>query len=88
MTLTLKPDTEARLRAVAAQRGLAPEAALDSVLAEAQASFDEAVAGIRCGMADAEAGDRGVLLEDYRAGLSAKEQIPAEAAASTETRHV
>ncbi len=35
MTLIVSPETEARLHLVAAQRGLAPEAALDSLLDEA-----------------------------------------------------
>ena len=32
MTLILTPDTEARLRAVAAQKGLAPEEVIDALL--------------------------------------------------------
>lgn len=74
MTLTLTSDTEARLRAVAAQRGLTPEEALDVVLAEAQTDFDEAVAGIRRGMDDFAAG-RWISLEDYEAQVRAKRQI-------------
>ncbi len=47
MTLTLTPDTEARLRSVAAQRGLPPEKTIDILLAEADTDFQEAIAGIQ-----------------------------------------
>ena len=64
MTLILKPETEARLLSVAAQRQLPPEEALDVLLAEADTDFQEAVAGIRRGMADAAAG-REITFEEY-----------------------
>lgn len=73
MSLMLAPHTEARLRAVAKQRGLPPAEALDTVLAEAQTDFDEAVAGIRVGRQDFAAG-RWVSLEDYEAQVMAKRQ--------------
>lgn len=73
MTLTLAPETETRLRTVAAQRGLAPEDALAQVLAEATEDFEEAVAGIREGLADVEAG-RTVTLEDHWAAVRARRQ--------------
>ncbi len=37
MTLTLSPEAEAHLTAVAARRGLPPSAALDQILTEARA---------------------------------------------------
>ena len=66
MTLTLTPDTEARLRSVVAQRGLPPERTIDVLLAEADADFHEAIAGIQRGMEDFAAG-RWISLEDYEA---------------------
>ncbi|MBV9848892.1 MAG: hypothetical protein JO250_04310 [Armatimonadetes bacterium] len=74
MTLTLSPETEARLLAVAAQRRLPPEAALAAVLAEAETDFNEAVAAIQEGLADLDAGDRGMLLEEYRAQVHAERE--------------
>lgn len=66
MTLTLTPDTEARLRSVAAQRGLPPEKTIDILLAEADTDFQEAIAGIQRGMDDFAAG-RWIPLNDYEA---------------------
>ena len=66
MKLTLAPQTEARLRNVAAQRGLPPEIALDAVLAEAEGDFDSAAAEVRAGMDDFAAG-RWVSLEAMEA---------------------
>ena len=72
MTLTLTPETEARLMAVAAQRGLPPVAALDAILTEAETDFNEAVAGIQRGIADAAAG-REISLEEYRTRITAED---------------
>ncbi len=73
MTLTLTPDTEARLRSVAAQRGLPPEKTIDVLLAEADTDFHEAIAGIQRGMDDFAAG-RWISLEDYEAQIQAERQ--------------
>lgn len=73
MTLTLTPDTEARLRSVAAQRGLPPEQTIDVLLAEADTDFQQAVAGIQRSMDDFAAG-RWISLEDYEAQLPARRQ--------------
>ncbi len=58
--LTLAPDTEMRLRTVAAGRGLAPEQALEPLLAhalsEAEAELQETLAGLRASAADFAAG--------------------------------
>ena len=81
VTFVLTSENEARLRIVAAQRGLAPEEALTALLTEAQKDFDAAVAGIRRGMADAEAG-REISLEDYRAQITEGERSPSHRAVS------
>ncbi len=57
MTLTLTPDAEGHLLAVADQRGLSPDAAFSVVLAEARLDFDEAAA-VREGPDDLGAGDK------------------------------
>ena len=64
MTLTLNPATEARLRSVAHQRGLAPEATLDAVLAEAEDR--EMQAELRASVEDYAAG-RSMTVGEYRA---------------------
>lgn len=66
MTITLTHGTEAMLLAVAAQRGLAPDEALNVLLAEAATDFEEAVAGIQRGMDDFAAG-RWISLEEFTA---------------------
>ena len=72
MPLTLAPETEARLRSFAADRGQDPEetltALVDNALAAAEAEFSEAVAGIRAGMEDFAAG-RWISLEELEARL-------------------
>lgn len=73
MAVTLTPDIEARLRTVAAQRGLPPEQTLADVLAEAEADFNDTIEGIRAGLEDVEAG-RTVTLEEYRAEVMARRQ--------------
>lgn len=69
-TITLAPDMEARVRAVADRQGLAPEAVLgrllESALAEEERQLQEIAAAIQTSMADFEAG-RSVSLEDWRA---------------------
>jgi len=72
MTLTLPPETEARLHSVAAQRGLPPEKTLDVLLVEADTNYYEAIAGIQRGMDDYTAG-RWISLEDYEAEAEAKQ---------------
>ena len=71
MTLTLTPDTEARLHALAAQRGLAPEETIARLITEANADFNEAIAGIQRGMDDFAAG-RWISMEDYDAQIEAE----------------
>jgi len=66
MPLTLTPENEELLTAIAAQRGLPPEDTLAEVLAEARAEFDDAVADVRASLEDFAAG-RSVSLEEYRA---------------------
>ncbi len=53
MTLTLSPEAEAHLAAVAAQRRLSPEDALAQVLAEARADFDDATTNTEDSLDDA-----------------------------------
>lgn len=84
VTLDIPPDTEARLREKATRHGQAlPDYLLtlaesdvfeerDRTDAEDQADFEEATAAIREALADFDAGDRGILLEDYRAQIRAK----------------
>ncbi len=83
MTLTLPPATEARLRAAAAQRGLAPEETIDALLAEAEAIPDQVIltpseqeqvlAALRASVEDYAAG-RWISLEDYEAEIQAEKQ--------------
>jgi len=73
MTLTLTQNAEESLLAVAAQRHLPPEEALEIVLSEAKAQFNEAVIGIQAGMADFDAG-RWLSLEDVDARFEARRQ--------------
>ena len=60
MTLTLTPDTEIRLRTVAAGRGQAPEQALEvllaQALADAETELQDTLAGLRASAADFAAG--------------------------------
>jgi predicted transcriptional regulator len=72
MTLTLTPDAEARLRSVAAQRGLPPEQTIDVLLAEADTDFQQAVAGIQRGIDDFAAG-HWISLEDYEAQIQSEQ---------------
>lgn len=90
LTLDMPPDTEAVLREKAARRGQAlPDYLLtlaeadvfeesDMTDAEDQADFEEAAAASREALADFDAGDRGMLLEDYRAEMEARHQANAK----------
>jgi predicted transcriptional regulator len=75
MTLVLTPDTEQRLRVVAAGRGQAPEDALQSILgqalADAEAELQGTLSGLRAGAADFAAG-RWTTPEDLDAALRAR----------------
>lgn len=68
--MTLAPELEARVRAVADHRGLAPEIALsrllETALAQEEQEFQSTVAALRASIADFEAG-RSISLEDWRA---------------------
>ena len=76
MTLTLTPDTETRLRTVAAGRGQAPEQALESLLAQAladaEAELQDTLLGLRASAADFAAG-RWVAPEELDATLRARQ---------------
>jgi predicted transcriptional regulator len=59
MNVVLKPETESRIREIAAQEGKEPEALVDSLLAEAIESREESartMAAIQKGLDDFEAG--------------------------------
>jgi hypothetical protein len=77
MMLTLTPDTEMRLRTVAAGRGLAPEQALETLLGQAlsaaEAELQETMEGLRASAADFAAG-RWNTLEELDAVLRARRQ--------------
>ncbi len=68
--ITLAPDLEARLRAIADRDGLAPEAALtrllEDALADREQEFQETIAALRASQADFDAG-RSLSLEEWRA---------------------
>lgn len=73
LMLNLSPETEARLHEMASRHGQKPEeyalSLLDKWLREDEQGFAEAVAAVHEGLTDLEAGDRGMLLEDYRAEI-------------------
>ena len=83
MTLTLTPGSEARLRALSAQRGLPPEETIDALLAEAEVKPDqivltaleeeEVLAALKASVEDYAAG-RWISLEDYETQIR-EEQI-------------
>ena len=83
MTLTLTPGSEARLRALSAQRGLPPEETIDALLAEAEAKPNltvltaleetEVMASLKASVEDYAAG-RWISLEDYEEQIR-EEQI-------------
>lgn len=74
MPLTLTPQSEEHLTAIAAQRGLPPDDALAQVLAEARAASErerqEAIEGVRRSEADFAAG-RSLSWEELRAHMDA-----------------
>ena len=67
VTLELSPDAEAGLRERAAKRG-------QSIAGYLLTLAEETIAVIEEGLADLHAGDKGVLLEDYRAEVMAKRE--------------
>lgn len=83
LILNLTPEVEAHLHEMASQHGQKPEeytlSLLDEWVRQDEREFTEAVSAIREGLADLEAGDRGMLLEDYRSQL--EEQYRREDAA-------
>ena len=68
--ITLAPETEAQLQTVATQRGVSAEEALSELIAEA-AEVADAVAGLRQGTAEINAGDW-MSLEDLRRDMDAQ----------------
>ena len=90
LLLNLPSDKETRLREIADQDGKTPEeyalSLLDQWLLADEQDFQEAAAAVGEGLTDLENGDRGMLLEDYRAQLEMEyrrqdEAAPAKAAA-------
>lgn len=83
MTLTLTPDTEARLRSLAARRGQAPEAIVEALVqyasTEEERELQEAAAGIRAGLEDFAAG-RWTALEELEAESRTARQSVSEKA--------
>lgn len=77
MPLTLSPEAEARVRAVADRSGLPADVMLsdllEAALQEQEQEFQETVAGIQAGMDDYAAG-RWTSLEDWRIEMVTKRQ--------------
>lgn len=71
MPLTLTPETEARLRAVASVRGLAPEDTLDVIIADAEVDDRQMQAELQASV-DAIAAGHSLTLEEYRARAMAR----------------
>jgi len=69
MTLTLSPETEAQLTAVAALRGLPLEDALAELVAQARAEYEESAAAVRQSLAEIAAG-HWVALEQFEQEFS------------------
>ena len=71
LMLNLSPEAEARLHEIASLHGQEPEeytaCLVDEWLREDEKGLAESAAALREGLDDLEAGDRGMLLEDYRA---------------------
>lgn len=71
LMLDLSPGKETHLRELADAQGQTAEeytlSLLDEWLRDDERDFAEASEAVREGLADSEAGDRGMLLEDYRA---------------------
>lgn len=86
LTLELPLDVETRLQELSSLHGQPPAEyalhLLDDWLREDEQDLSESVAALRQGLADLEAGDRGVLLEDYRTQLEAEYQRQDEASVS------
>lgn len=81
MSITLTPETEARLREQAVRQGLEPDALADSLLAEALAWEEvdraEAVEGIRRGLEASDAG-RVRPFAEFAAEMRAKYNLPTD----------
>lgn len=87
VTLDISPDTEAQLREKAARHGqdlpdyflMLAEADVeeDTDLTDINAQIDlvETVIAVRAALADLDAGEKGMLLEDYRAEVEAKRRL-------------
>jgi predicted transcriptional regulator len=92
MTLTLTPETESQLTAIAAQRGVSPEEALAELLTEARASIErerqEVLEGLQQGTAEIGAGDW-VPLEDLRRDLHehARKRRQSDSLSASESCH-
>ena len=75
MTLTLTPDTETRLRTFAEEQGLAPEEVHDALLTraleEAEAEWQDTLAGLDQSVEDYNAG-RWITAEDMSRELKAE----------------
>lgn len=94
LTLEIPPEIEGRLQERAIQNGQAVADYLltlveadvleeiESAEPTDQADFEEAAAAIREALADFDAGDRGMLLEDYRAQVRGKQQVRSGEAAA------
>jgi predicted transcriptional regulator len=67
--MEITPETEARLQAVAAQRGLTPEQTIIDLLTEQE----KTLAALRASVEDFAAG-RWISLEDYEAQILAERQ--------------
>lgn len=67
--MELTPEIEARLKAVAARRGLSPSEVTAMFLAEQE----EMLAGLRASVEDREAG-RSMTLDEYEASAMARRQ--------------
>jgi predicted transcriptional regulator len=85
LTLNITPAAEARLRHLAdlegEEEGAIATRLLNGLLAEEERDFNEAVEAIREGLADLDAGDRGMLLEDYRTQIQSERHGSAKNAA-------
>ena len=93
VTLELSPEAEADLRERAARRGQTvtdylltlarSEDPADAPWWEDEADRADAIAIIRQGLADLHAGDKGMLLEDYRAQVLAEREARQRQAGET-----
>ena len=87
MSITLSPETQTQLEAIAAQRGLPLEDALAQVLAEARAAWEyeqqDTLAGLNRAHADIAAG-RTYSLQNTLAGMDATLEAKRQQAQSQE----